>query len=232
MDMSLTVNISETAHFHCDLSDDKQSYVDLEGGGNLNLRIPALGDMPPDRAVHRNQRRNEIRPARHSAQNLYHPPGSLRSLYRRRYQPTLNITAKERIKASVTENDAPRSVAFDVGVAITKPLQEMGLSFIVEAPEDLSVQNQLAAMTQEQRSKTAVTLLATGMYMTDEGLNTSGLKATGALNAFLQNEIQNITAGALSTIDINVGVESGTSAAGTATTDYSFQFANAFGATA
>lgn len=132
------------------------------------------------------------------------------------------------MKAIVTENDVPRSVAFDVGVAITKPLEQMGLTFIVEAPEDLSVQNQLAAMTQEQRSKTAVTLLATGMYMTDEGLNTSGFKANNALNAFLQNEIQNITDGALSTFDINVGVESGTSATGTATTDYSFQFAKRF----
>lgn len=228
MDMSLTVNISETAHFHCDLSDDKQSYVDLEGGGNLNLRIPALGDMRLTGQFTVTSGEMKYALPVIPLKTFTIQPGSSVAFTGDVTNPTLNITAKERIKASVTENDAPRSVAFDVGVAITKPLQEMGLSFIVEAPEDLSVQNQLAAMTQEQRSKTAVTLLATGMYMTDEGLNTSGLKATGALNAFLQNEIQNITAGALSTIDINVGVESGTSAVGTATTDYSFQFAKRF----
>jgi hypothetical protein len=46
--------------------------------------------------------------------------------------------------------------------------------------------------------------------------------------AFLQSEIQNIAGSALKTIDINLGVESGTSQTGTSTTDYSFQFAKRF----
>ena len=142
--------------------------------------------------------------------------------------PTLNITAKERVKAVVTENDRQRSVAFDVGVAITKPLDEMGLEFLIEAPEDLSIQNQIAAMSAEQRSKAAVTMLATGMYLTDENMMSGGFKANNALNAFLQSEIQNIAGSALRTIDINLGVESGTSSVGTGTTDYSFQFAKRF----
>ncbi len=228
VDISLTVNINETAHFHCDLSDDKQSYVDLEGGGNLNLRMRPQGDLRLTGQMTVQSGEMKYALPIIPLKTFTISPGSSVTFTGDVANPTLNITAKERVKAIVTENDVPRSVAFDVGVAITKPLEQMGLTFIVEAPEDLSVQNQLAAMTQEQRSKTAVTLLATGMYMTDEGLNTSGFKANNALNAFLQNEIQNITDGALSTFDINVGVESGTSATGTATTDYSFQFAKRF----
>lgn len=228
VDISLSVNINETAHFHCDLSDDKQSYVDMEGGGNLNLRMRPQGDLRlTGQMTVQNGEMKYALPII-PLKTFTISPGSSVTFTGDVANPTLNITAKERVKAIVTENDVPRSVAFDVGVSITKPLEQMGLTFIVEAPEDLSVQNQLAAMTQEQRSKTAVTLLATGMYMTDEGLNTSGFKANNALNAFLQNEIQNITDGALSTFDINVGVESGTSATGTATTDYSFQFAKRF----
>ena len=45
---------------------------------------------------------------------------------------------------------------------------------------------------------------------------------------FLQSEIQNIAGKALSTIDVSFGMENGTSAAGTATTDYSFQFSKRF----
>ena len=119
-------------------------------------------------------------------------------------------------------------MAFDVGVAITKPLSDMGLEFTIEAPEDLTIQNQLASMTPEQRGKTAVTMLATGMYLTDDNMNNGGFKANNALNAFLQSEIQNIAGSALRTIDINLGVESGTSAVGTSTTDYSFQFSKRF----
>ena len=67
------------------------------------------------------------------------------------------------------------------------------------------------------------------MYMTDESMMSgSGFKANNALNAFLQSEIQNIAGSALKTIDINLGVESGTAETGTSTTDYSFQFAKRF----
>ena len=97
------------------------------------------------------------------------------------------------------------------------------------APEDMTVQNQLAAMSAEERGKVAVTMLATGMFITaDNGMGSGGFKANNALNAFLQSEIQNIAGSALKTIDINLGVESGTSAAGTSTTDYSFQFSKRF----
>ena len=74
--------------------------------------------------------------------------------------PTLNITAKERMKAVVSDGDQSRSVPFDVGIAITKPLNDMGLEFVIEAPEDLAVTTQLAAMTREQRGKGAVMMLA------------------------------------------------------------------------
>ncbi|MBQ2269331.1 MAG: hypothetical protein II338_03685, partial [Bacteroidaceae bacterium] len=94
--------------------------------------------------------------------------------------------------------------------------------------EEISIQNQIAAMSAEQRSKAAVTMLATGMYLTDENMMSGGFKANNALNAFLQSEIQNIAGSALRTIDINLGVESGTSSVGTGTTDYSFQFAKRF----
>jgi hypothetical protein len=121
-------------------------------------------------------------------------------------------------------------VGFDVGVNITQPLEKMCLEFIINAPEDLSMQNQLASMTMAQRGKTAVAMLATGMYLNDESMSSggSGFKASNALNAFLQSEIQNIAGSALKTIDVSIGMESGVSSMGTATTDYSFQFAKRF----
>lgn len=228
-DLSLGISISDAAQFHCDLSEDGQNYVDLEGGGDLTMRLTQQGDM-----------RLTGRFTVNSGEMKYSLPviplktftlvqGSYVEFTGDVMNPTLNIAAKERVKAVVTENEQSRSVAFDVGVAITQPLEEMGLEFTIEAPEDLSVQNQLAAMTREQRGKSAVAMLATGMYITDENMASGGgFKANNALNAFLQSEIQNIAGSALRTIDINLGVESGTSAAGTSTTDYSFQFSKRF----
>lgn len=228
-DLTLGMSISDAARFHCNLSDDGQSYVDLEGGGDMTLRMTQQGEM-----------RMTGRFTVNSGEMKYSLPviplktfqlvqGSYVEFTGDVMNPTLNIAAKERTKAVVSDNGKQRSVAFDVGVAITKPLNDMGLEFTIEAPEDLTVQNELATMSAEQRGKAAVTLMATGMYMTDETMMSgSGFKANNALNAFLQSEIQNIAGSALKTIDINLGVESGTTETGTSTTDYSFQFAKRF----
>lgn len=229
MDITLGISISDAAQFHCNLSEDGQSYVNLEGGGDLTFRMTQQGDM-----------RLTGRFTTNSGQMKYALPviplktfqleqGSYVEFTGDVMNPTLSITAKESTKATITENDAQRTVAFNVGVVITQTLSNMGLEFTIEAPEDLSVQNQIAAMSAAQRSKSAVAMMATGMFMTDESMMSgSGFKASNALNAFLQSEIQNIAGSALKTIDLSVGVESGTSEVGTSTTDYSFQFAKRF----
>lgn len=230
-DLTLGISVSDAARFCCNLSEDGSSYVNLEGGGDLTFRLTQEGEM-----------RLTGRFTANSGEMKYELPiiplktftiaqGSYVDFTGDPMNPTLNITATERVKATVTESDQPRSVAFDVGVAITQPLNSMGLEFTIEAPEDLTVQNQLATMSREQRSKAAVAMLATGMYLTDELLSSgtsSGFKTSNALNAFLQSEIQNIAGSALKTIDLSVGMESGTSETGTETTDYSFQFSKRF----
>jgi hypothetical protein len=138
--------------------------------------------------------------------------------------PMLNIAATERTKASVTTEDGKsRSVTFDVGLKITNTLSNMGLEFTIESPEDLTIQNELAGMSAEEKNKLAVAMLATGMYLS--GSNSSGFNAGNALNNFLQNEINNIAGQALSTaVDVNVGMEQSTRDDGSTKTDYSFKF--------
>ena len=229
MDITMGISISDAAIFHCNLSDNGQSYVKLEGGGDMTLRMTQQGDMRMTGLFTTNSGEMKYQLPVIPLKTFQIVQGSYVQFTGDVMNPTLNIAAKERTKAVVTEDDKQRSVAFDVGVKITKPLNDMGLEFTIEAPEDLNIQNQLASMSAEQRGKAAVTMMATGMYMTDETMMSgSGFKANNALNAFLQSEIQNIAGSALKTIDINLGVESGTSQTGTSTTDYSFQFAKRF----
>lgn len=229
IDLTLGISISDAAIFHCNLSEDGQSYVNLEGGGDLTFRMTQQGDMRMTGRFTTNSGEMKYQLPVIPLKTFQLVQGSYVEFTGDVMNPTLSIAAKERTKAVVTENDQQRSVAFDVGVKLSQPLNEMGLEFTIEAPEDLNIQNQLASMSAEQRGKAAVTMMATGMYMTDETmLSGSGFKANNALNAFLQSEIQNIAGSALKSIDINLGVESGTSQTGTSTTDYSFQFAKRF----
>ncbi len=141
--------------------------------------------------------------------------------------PRLNLTAVEQVRTSVGDDEGQaRTVAFQCGVQITKTLANMGIAFTVEAPEDMSVSSELAALTEEQRSKVAVTMLTTGMYIVDG--STGNFSMNTALSSFLESEINNITSGALKTVDLQVGLNNTTDASGNVRTDYSFKFAKRF----
>ena len=117
-------------------------------------------------------------------------------------------------------------VGLSVPNTLTKQLSNMGIEFLIDAPEDSEVQTELATMGAEAKNKIAITMLATGLYMSSS--NKTGFKANNALNSFLESEIQNIAGSAFKTIDVSVGVEGNTTSTGETQTDYTFQFSKKF----
>lgn len=224
IDLQLNLNISEGARVNCDLSPNRESYVQLQGGGNLLFRYTPEGKMLLNGRYNIN--RGEMK------YDLQVIPLKTFALGSGSYvlfdgdvmNPTLNITATEQTRASVAlGGEAPRNVLFEVGVKISQSLQNMGLEFIIDALEDLAVQNELASFSKETRGKLAVSMLATGLYLSEENAQ-GNLSMSNALNSFLQNEISNIAGNALKSIDLSIGMEDGTAKDGSVTTDYSFRF--------
>lgn len=228
LDVSMGIRLQPGARYHCFLSHNGESYVDVSGSGNLALRMTPLGEMRLTGRLNIDEGRMNYALPVIPLRTFTFEEGSYVEFTGPVMNPKLNISARDRIKTIVTENDRQRAVVFNAGVDITRHLEDMGLDFVIEAPEDLGVQNQLTTMSAEQRGKAAVALLATGMYVTDDNLSAGGLKASSALNAFLQKEIQSVAGRALSTIDLSFGLENGTSSAGTTTVDYAFQFSKRF----
>lgn len=228
IDMQMNINIAETAQIHCFLSDMGNDYIDLQGGGEMTLTYDMQNDMQlwGRYTIGKGTMRYSLMAI--PLNDFQIAQGSYVEFQGNVMNPRLNINASERVRSTVTENSVPRNVAFDVGLAISRTLDDMGLEFTLEAPEDMSVQNQLTAMTQEERGRVAVTMLVTGMYVTDDAETNGGYNYANTLNAYLQSAINEIAGKALSTVDVNFGIQSGTSEAGTNTTDYSFSFAKRF----
>ena len=229
VDLNLAININDAAKLHCLLSENGSSYVDVMGGGNLNFRYTPQGQtlLTGRYTIEEGEMKYELPviPLR----TFTITQGSYVEFTGDMLDPTLAIKATENTRASVTEEGAQRSVRFIAGVDISQTLNNMGLEFTLEAPDDSGIQNELAAMTPLQRNKTAVALMATGLYMTDDISSlATGFKGSNALNMFLQSSIQSIASGALKTVDINFDVGSNTTQTGGTTTDYSFQFAKRF----
>ncbi|MDE5676235.1 translocation/assembly module TamB domain-containing protein [Phocaeicola sp.] len=225
MDIAMTMHIDQAVQARVDLVPDGSNYMLLEGGGDLSFQYTPRGDM--------------LLTGRYSLMSgemKYQIPiiplktfkirnGSYVEWTGNVMNPRMNIVATERVRASVGEDGkASRMVGFDVGIALSQTLENLGLTFTLSAPEDASVQDQLNAMSVEERGKLAVTMLVTGMYMA-EGNATGGFNVNNALNSFLQSEISNIAGKAL---DINVGMETVDDDGGGKRTDYNFQFAKRF----
>lgn len=227
LDMDLSISIDQGAHLKCGLNPDQTNYIDLFGGGDLRMRYSDSDDLQLTGRYTLNSGQMKYSLPIIPLKTFTIQDGSYVEFTGDPMNPTLNITATERTKATVgMEGEQTRSVAFDCGVVITKTLNDMGLQFIISAPEDMSVSSELNAMAAEQRGKLAVTMLTTGMYLADG--NTSGFSMNSALSSFLQGEINNITGNALKTVDLSIGLDNTTDASGQMHTDYSFKFAKRF----
>lgn len=227
LDMVMNVQIDEGAQVRVDLSSD--NYIELQGGGNLSMQYSPQEDFTLTG-----------RYTLLGGEMKYSLPviplktfriggGSYVEFTGNPMNPMLNVKATERVRASVSEEGTSRYVNFDVGVDISNTLDQMGLAFTLEAPEDVSLQNQLAAMSAEERGKLAVTMLVTGMYTGSQEGTSGGFSTNNALNSFLQSEISNIAGSALKTVDISIGLEDNYATDGSSGgTDYSFRFAKRF----
>ena len=226
IEADLTINISQGARIVCYLNTDQSNYVDLIGGGDLRMKYDYEGiDLKGRYTLNSGEMKYALQVI--PLKTFTVKDGSYVEFTGDPYNPKLNITATEEIKASVSnDNGQGRSVLFHCGVAITKTLKDMGLSFIIEAPEDNAVNGELTTMTDEQRSKIAVGMLTTGMYLSDGNANNFSMNS--ALSSFLQSEINNIAGSALKTLDLSVGIDNTTDATGSMHTDYSFKFAKRF----
>ena len=227
IDIDLSINIDEGAHIMCALNTDQSNYIDLVGGGSLRMQYNSIDNL-----------RLTGRYTLSNGEMKYSLPviplktftiqdGSYVEFIGDAMNPRLNITATEETKASVsTDGGTGRSVLFNCGVKITKTLQDMGLEFIIDAPEDMAIHNELQTMTAENRGKLAVTMLTTGMYIADG--NTNAFSMNSALSAFLNSQINSISGNALRTLDLSFGMDNTTTGTGEVHTDYSFKFSKRF----
>ena len=227
LQMDMTIDVSKGAHVMAYLNTDHSNYIDLMGGGTLRMQY-----TPADNLQLRGRYTLSNGEMKYSLQfiplkTFTIQDGSYIEFTGDPMDPTLNIKATERTRAGVNDgNGNGRSVVFDCGVVITKTLSNMGVEFVLDAPEDMQLHSELQSMGAEQRGKLAVTMLTTGMYLADG--NTGAFSMNSALSSFLNSEINQITGNALRTLDLSVGMDNSTDASGNMHTDYSFKFAKRF----
>lgn len=223
LNMDLTVNVDDGAHVLCALNPDKSNYVDLIGGGNLRMLYNATDGLSLYGRYTIAEGEMKYSLPVIPLKTFTIKDGSYAEFSGDPMNPRLNITATEENKTTVaTDGGTGRSVMFECGVEITKTLKDMGLQFIIDAPDDQQMHNELMTQSVENRGKLAVTMLTTGMYLSDNNLGS--LSVNSALSSFLSSQINSISGSALRTLDLSFGMDNTTLGTGEVHTDYSFKF--------
>lgn len=232
MDMIMSVHIDNAVQVRADLSPDRSKYIALEGGGDLNLQYTPQGDMNLSGRYTLSGGVMKYALPIIPPKEFSFVQGSYVDWRGDPMNPTLNLKAVERVRASVAdgEDGATRMVNFVTSISIKNRLEAPELIFDIEAPEDATIQNELQAMGAEERSKQAIAMLATGIYL-NSGVKGGGLTMGNALNSVLQSQINALAGSALESVgaSFSVGVEDRTaSETGEKQTDYSFRYSQRF----
>lgn len=232
LDMLLTVHIDDAVRLRADLSPDRSKYVELEGGGDLSLQYTPQGEMSLSGRYTLSGGTMKYSLPIIPLKEFEFTAGSYVDWRGDLLDPMLDLKATERVRASVSNGDdgGSRSVDFDVSISIGNRLSAPELVFDLAAPDDATVENELQSMDAEERSKQAIAMLATGIYL-NSGVKGGGLNMGNALNSVLQNQINALAGSALESVNasFSVGVEDRTAAeTGDKQTDYSFRYSQRF----
>ena len=166
LDMIMTVHIDPAVRLKADLSADRSSRVELEGGGDLSLQYTPQGDLTLTGRYTLTGGMMKYALPVIPLKEFQIQNGSYVDWTGNPMDPLLNFRATERMRASVSQEDGTsRMVNFDISIVVKNRLDNLSLAFEIDAPDDASVQNQLAGMGPDERSKQAVAMLATGISL-------------------------------------------------------------------
>lgn len=228
MDMVMSVHIDNAVRLRADLSPDRSKFIELEGGGDLNMQYTPQGDISLTGRYTLSGGIMKYSLPIIPLKEFQITNGSYVDWRGDPMKPTLNLKATERMRASVADGDngGSRVVNFDVSIAIKNRLDAPELIFDITAPDDATIENELQAMGTEERSKQAIAMLATGVYM-NSGVKGGGFSMGSALNSVIQSQINSLAGSAFQSINasFSMGMEDRTAAeTGDKQTDYSFRY--------
>ena len=221
---TLGIDIDEGVQLGINLSSDGKNRIDLVGGGELLYTATALGDNRVSGRYNLTGGFVRYTPPFISQKIFNIEDGSNVSWNGDILNPMFNITAVQSQRSSVKSGDESRLVDFDITIKLTNTLKDLDISFDLATADDMSIDNELQALTPEQRESKALNMLLYNSY-TDLASVVDNYSINDPLNIFLEYELNTWAQRTLRGVDLTFGVDNyGIDGTGTQRTDYSYQF--------
>jgi len=212
-----TINVDITANGH-----DK---AQIQGSGDLTFVMSPFSDMRLTGRYTIDKGFVRYTPPVLSQKLFNFESGSYIAFNGDMLNPILSIKALDEVKANVTEEGQnSRIVNFIVSLSVTNSLQDMDVAFDLSTNDDITVQNELQAMSPNQRANQAMNMLLYNVYT---GPGTKGTNLAGnPLYTFLASQLNTWAANTIKGVDISFGIDQYDrtyEGATSTTTSYSYQ---------
>ncbi|MDO4790392.1 MAG: translocation/assembly module TamB domain-containing protein, partial [Porphyromonas sp.] len=226
LDVTLALHVDPAVSLGAEITADGSNAVQVQGGGDLNFRYPPYGQMSLSGTYNFNDGFIAINQPPILSKKFKVERGNYVSWSGDVMNPFINFKATERVSSVVAlPGETKRKVNFDVSVVAKNRVNDLSLLFTLDAPEDLTLRNNIAAMTDEEKSRQALMLLSLGTYLGSTQAGTSGFDVNSTLMSLVTKEF-NALVGDLINADINLGIEQ--DAEGKRGTNYSYSIAKKF----
>lgn len=201
-----TLNIVNGAQFTVNLNSSGTNRASLSPSGNLTYTQSYMGDTRVNGRININSGQVRYTPPLMSEKVFDFNPNSYVVWNGELMNPTLHLSATDRLKANVQQNGSnSRLIYFDVGLDVSGTLSAMKVNFDLATNEDITVQNELLSMTPEQRSTQAMNMLLYGTY-TGPGVSASS-NLSNPLYGFLASQLNNWAARTVRGVDLTFGID-------------------------
>lgn len=225
------LHIASGCSINVDLNTNGSNKVSLQPSGDLNYTMSAFsGDRLTGR-ININGGYVRYTPPLMSEKNFAFKDGSYVAFTGDMMNPTLNIHAVDVVKANVTQSGQnSRLVNFDVGLSLTNTLENLNVAFDLSTDDDITVQNELASMSAEQRANQAMNLLLYNVYSGGETKGNANLTGN-QLYSFLASQLNTWAANNIRGVDISFGIDQYDRTYGgstSTTTSYSYRISKTF----
>lgn len=231
LDLDARLHIDDGTTINVDLSANGSNKVSLQPQGDLSYSMSAFsGDRLTGR-ININGGFVKYSPPFMSEKHFEFNDGSYISFNGDMMNPTLNIKAVDVVKANVTQSGQnSRLVNFDVLLSLTNTLQNLDVAFDLSTDDDITVQNELASMSAEQRANQAMNLLLYNVYSGGETKGNANLSGN-QLYSFLTSRLNSWAANNIRGVDISFGIDQYDKTYGgstSTTTSYSYRVSKTF----
>ncbi len=202
------LNIQNGSTINVDLSTDGKNKASLQSQGTLNFTMNPSnsGRLTGRLNINGGYARYGMAPLM-SEMTFNFQPDSYVAFNGDMMNPTLNVLAIDNMRANVTqEGQNSRLIYFDVSLSVTGTLSNMDVSFDLSTDDDMTIANELAAMSQSQRANQAMNMLLYKVY-TGPGTKASANLSGNPLYSFLSSQINSWAAGAIKGVDLSFGID-------------------------